>query len=797
MQNRILVALGFLSVAIIAFQLTLMQVLSIAQWYHFAYMVISVALLGFGAAGTLLSISRDWFLQKFEESLAILMAGCGITMAMVISISQMSIFRFDTYLLFVDSSHIFQLLLTYLLIFLPFFLGALAIGLIFIKYVESIGEIYFVNMVGSGLGGIAALVLLWFFEPNELPAMIAVLAVVASIIVIPRFRSFLSNGLVLLSIIILTTSLVYTPKIVPSQFKSISKSLNLPDAKVDFERNSPFGQLQVVSSPALRYAPGLSLNYLNDLPSSKAVFNNGNWYGAIIPAQRTDTTSMMAYSTKELPFVLKPRNRILVLQSGAGIDVLHSLNHGPKHIAAVEANPDMISLLRNELAFEMDSLFYHPSISIHNVPPRTFLLNDQSKFDLIILPMIGAFGGSSGIFAVQEQYLLTKEAFSEMWNKLTPAGVITVSCYMDYPILNPLKILSTIIEVLEDLGIEKSRNHIVAVRSWSTINFVIKKSEINVEEIKHARDFCQEMSFDPVLPPNIRPEENAQFNTLQDDRFFRYIDEILSSNRKEFYANYDFNLKPATDQRPYFSQFIKLQSLSKIGKIFGFQSIPFFELGYLIIIVTFIQITVLAIFLIILPLFKISLKQGSKIPIFLYFGGIGLGYIFVEIVLIQKFLLYFDNAIYSAAIVITAMLTCSGIGSYVSSKLKLTSKILLIIFGFVIVILLLYAVFLTPVLLSTITLNFNLKLLFGFLFIAPLAFLMGFPFPLGLQLVAKNDRKGVPWAWGINGSVSVVSTVLAILIAIEIGFIWVMILAAGAYCFPVLAIMNRRLFAKN
>lgn len=797
MRNRILVALGFLSAAIIAFQLTLMQVLSIAQWYHFAYMVISVALLGFGAAGTLLSISKDWFLQRIEKSLAILMAGCGITMAMVIGISQMSIFRFDTYLLFADSSHIFRLLFTYLLIFLPFFLGALAIGLIFIKYVESIGKIYFVNMVGSGLGGIAALVLLWFFEPNELPAIIAVLAVVASIIVIPRFRSFFWNGLVLFSIIILYISLVYTPKIEPSQFKSISKSLNLPDAKVDLERNSPFGQLQVVSSPALRYAPGLSLNYLNDVPSSKAVFNNGNWYGAIISTQRTDTTSMMAYSTKELPFVLKPRNRILVLQSGAGIDVFHSVIHGPKHIAAVEANPEMISLLRNELAFEMDSLFYHPSLSIHNVSPRTFLLSDLSEFDLIILPMIGAFGGTSGIFAVQEQYLLTKEAFSEMWNKLTPSGVISVSCYMDYPILNPLKILSTIIEVLEDFGIEKSINHIVAVRSWSTITFVIKKSEINVAEIKHTRDFCQEMSFDPVLLPNIRPEERAQFNTLQDDQFFRYIDELFSSNRKEFYANYDFNIKPATDQRPYFSQFIKLQSLPKIGKIFGFQSIPFFELGYLIIIVTFIQITVFALFLIILPLFKISLKQGSKIPIFLYFGGIGLGYIFVEIVLIQKFLLYFDNAIYSAAIVISAMLTCSGIGSYVSSKLKLTRKVLLIIFGFVIMILVLYAVLLTPVLLSTITLKFNVKLLVGFLFIAPLAFLMGFPFPLGLQLVAKNDRKGVPWAWGINSSVSVVSTVLAILIAIEIGFIWVMILAAGAYCFPVLAIMSRRLFAGN
>lgn len=795
MRIRILLALGFLSASIIAFQLALMQILSIVQWYHFAYMVISVALLGFGAAGTLLSIYKNWFVHRFETTLFILMAGCCLTMSTVIRITQIPFFQFDSYLLFADSTHIFLLLLTYLLIFLPFIFGALAIGLIFIKYVDQIGKLYFANMVGSGLGAIGALLLMWIFAPSELPAIIAVFGFIAAIVIMPNPKSIMNFGILFLAVVVILGNVFYPPDLAPSQFKGISKTLNLPNARIELEKNSPFGQLQIVSSPALRYAPGLSLNYQNEIPNNLVMFNNGNWYGAILPGPLTDSTAWMNYSTNQLPFAIKLRKKVLILFSGTGMYIAHSLKNGAEKIVAVEPNPTVLSIFRNELAEKNDSLFYHQSVELHNVSPRSFLHRDQSEYDLIILPTIGAFGGTSGLFSVQEQYLLTKEAFWQLWQKLSPGGAISISCYLDYPVRNPLKILSTIVEVLEDLGVENLDKHIVAIRSWSTISFVISQSELTMSQTNTIREFCYEMSFDPVLLPDIKNEERDKFNALQDNQFFHYVDEVLSPERNHFYEAYDFNIKPATDHRPYFSQFIQLKSLRRIAEYFGAQAMPFFELGYLIVWVTFVQIFILAVLLIILPLFKIKFRRRGRIPILLYFSGIGLGYIFVEIVLIQRFLLYFGNAVYSAAIVISAMLIFSGIGSYVSSKIIRMRKSILSVAGFVVAFLIIYSTILTPILLGTISITFSARLFLGFLIIAPVAFLMGFLFPLGLRTIARIDSSAVPWAWGINGSVSVVSTVLATMIAIEMGFTWVMILAAGAYCLPIFATMNRGIIA--
>ena len=788
-QKRIYPAVGFLSIAIIAFQLVLMQILSIVQWYHFAYMVISVALLGFGAAGTFLSIFRRWLLEKFELVLPLLMIFSGTTMAIVIGIAQTSFIKFDSYLLFADFSQAWRLLFTYFIFFIPFYLGALSIGLAFVKFVNQIGKLYFANLVGSGVGGIVALGLSWFFLPRELPAIISILPVISGIILIPeKSKSFVIVA-ALVSGIIITLIVINPPRLVLSEFKGLRKALNLPGAKVTIEKSSPYGLIQVVSSPALRYAPGLSLTYQETVPVRKAVFNNGNWFGPIIPWHRADTTTIMDYTTNALPYFMDKRNRVLILNAGTGINILHAITHGAQKITAVEPNFVVLSLLKDEL-----SEFNHPSVSIYNIESRTYLLTDTSKYDLITLPMVGAFGGTSGLYALQEQYLLTKEAFREMWLKLTTDGVISITCWMDYPVRNSLKVLSTIAEVLEEQGIENPIDLIAAVRSWGTITLAVKRSPISAGETKQIRDFCKQMFFDPAILPDIKRAERTQFNLLQDNHFFNYLDEIFSSKRINLYSEYDFNIKPATDNRPYFSQFLRWQSLSHLAKLFGDQALPFFEIGYLIVILTLVQISIAAIVLIILPLFSIGWKGGNKLWIIFYFSGIGLGYMFVEIVFIQRFILYFGNPVYSAAIVISSMLICSGIGSYISSKLGVIRKSLPAILGFIIVLLFLYAITLTPILQKTIAVPFETKLLLTFLFVAPLSFFMGIPFPVGISFLAERNEKEVPWAWGINGCLSVISTALATIIAVEIGFVCVMVFASLAYSLPLIVNIKSEVF---
>ena len=201
----------------------------------------------------------------------------------------------------------------------------------------------------------------------------------------------------------------------------------------------------------------------------------------------------------------------------------------------------------------------------------------------------------------------------------------------------------------------------------------------------------------------------------------------------------------------------------------------------MLVILTLIQIVIIAVILIMLPLQILRREGGCRISTLLYFSGLGLGYMFVEIVLIQRFLLYFGNLIYASAAVISGMLICSGIGSLLATLwIKKRAQVLMVL-TMIILLILLYARFLTPVLQLTITLPMAAKIIFALFLIAPAALFMGMPFPVGIRLLAATDRQEIPWAWGINGCLSVVSAVLATVIAVELGFVWVMILAALAY----------------
>lgn len=781
-KYKILLSISLLSAAIIAFQLVLMQILSIVQWHHFAYMVISVAMLGFGAAGTVLSLLRTWMTKHTEILIPLLMLATGLFMSLVVGWSQASFVRFDSYLLFADYSQAVNLMFTYLLFFVPFFFGALAIGIMFVRYVDVIGKIYFADLLGSGVGGLLTLMLLWVFSPQQLPAVIAVLPLLAGLIIRPMIPYTILFTLILL------WQLFHPPQLIPSQYKDLSKTLLLPEAKIIVEKSSPYGLVQTVTSPVLRYAPGLSLTAQTTAQVKAAVFVNGEWLGPVTGWKGADTSFILDYTTSALPYAMAKRNKALVLRANTGIDIAHAINRGVESVTTAEPNSIILSLLKGELAPASDSLLFHPQIKVRNLEPRTFLMMDTASYDLIILPMTGTFGGSSGLYALQEQSIMTKEAFREMWLKLNEGGAVSITSWMDYPIRNPLKVLATMVEVLNDLGIANPRAHLVAVRSWGTITFIMTKSPLTTSEVANIRSFCDELMFDPAILPDLKPGERSSNNQLQDERFFQYIDQILSDGRKELYRDYDFNIQPATDNQPFFSQFLRWEALNRLARFFGNRSLPFFEVGYLLVLVTLVQIAIASFVLILLPLLKLGWIGKSKLGILLYFSGIGLGYMFVEIVLIQHFILYFGSPVYSASAVITALLVFSGLGSYVSGKFILNRKRLLTLFGLIALLLVIDSLILIPLLQHTVHFGLAFKLLIVLLLIGPLAFLMGMPFPSGLSLVSKSNPAAIPWAWGVNGCTSVISTALATILSVELGFNWVLLLSALAYCLPIIAL---------
>lgn len=752
-------------------------------------MIISVALLGFGASGTLLALKSKWMISRIRVMLPLLMILCGLTMSSILALSEIIFGTFDSYLIFVDRDQLYSLVLTYLAFFIPFFIGALAIGLIYVAYVKKIGSLYFADLFGSGIGGLASLLLFWTFFPSQLPAVIAVFPVMAGILLIPREKKGIFTVISVASLALPLVLYFNPPELKLSEFKSISKALDLPDAEIVKERTSPYGHIQVVRSKSLRYAPGLSMRFKGEVPVRDVIYCNGDWFGPVVSWSREDTTHFLDYTTNALPYVINKPERVMVTNSGTGLFVAHSIVKGASSVTAVEQNRVAVDLLKNELAPDIDSLFSHESVILEKLQPRSYLLSDTSSYDLIILPTIETFGGTSGIHALNEQYLLTQEAFMDMWDRLTEKGMISITTWMDYPARNTLKVLGTLMNTLRSTDVVNPEEHLLALRGWGTVTFVLKKKPVTDAQIEKIREFSSSMYFDPLFLPGITKEERAEYNMLQDDKFFELADNIVESEEEaeKLYSEYDFNIRPATDNRPYFSQFLKWNRLSYLTEFYGASTVPFLEIGYLVVGITFIQITLAAVVLIILPLFFIGWRGGYRAFTVLHFSGLGLGFMFVEIVLIQRFILYFGSPIYAAAAVLSAMLICSGAGSYYSSRLQGSHKEIVKISGAVIVFILLYGIFLTEIILSTITFPMLLKIIFSIGLIAPLAFFMGMPFPLGLRTLSVQNETLVPWAWGINGCLSVISTALALIIAVEAGFFWVMVLAAIAYGITLLA----------
>ncbi len=780
-QTARISALGLHSSAIIAFQLILMQLISVMQGYHFAYMIISIAMLGFGASGTFIALFRKKLLEASDWLVPLLMSASGLFMVLSFKLARMPAFQFDVYLLFVESSQFGILALGYIIYFLPFFLGALAIGILFIKNAGEIGTYYFSNLLGSGIGGILVVLLLsHFFALHALP-LVAILSVVAAVFSLDKKQHFLQVTGIALAIIVIAFSMVKPGELPLSQYKGLSRTLNLPDAKIIHKQADVHGKIEVVESPALRYAPALSFTFTGDVPVKKNVFINAEFYG-VIPLYDTSRVNIHNFTTEALPYIMRQRDKVLVLKSGTGAGVAHAMQSGAKYVTGVTEVRGIKELLKTQFASESNYLALKPEVNLIYSDSRQYLLSgNQSEYDAIILPRMESFGGSMGLNALHEDYSLTIEAFQLMWNRLTDHGVISITTWIDYPSRTTLKIAATLVETLKANGIESPENHLIAIKSWGTISFVLSKDPFESSDMSNIRNFCQEMLFDPVLLPDISEDERSVYNQIEDDKLHSYLDTILYQRDQSLLAEYDFHIEPASDDKPYFSRFLKFSTLKKLRDTFGAETMPFLELGYLIVWVTLIQSTILAFVLIILPLFKLRRRSKNLLPTLIYFGALGLGYMFAEIIFIQRFILYFGHPVYAISAVISTMMIASGAGSLYSGKLKNPVKASGISSFVVALLLLIYALFFTDVLTITINFPFYVKVFVAFFILAIPSFFMGIPFPSGIRILNQSNEQHIPWAWGINGCLSVIATSLATLIAVENGFRIVMILATGLY----------------
>ena len=769
-----------------------MRLFSIIQWHHFAYMMISLALLGYGVSGAFLMLLQRPLLQRFAASYIINLALFGCCLVGCFLLAQHIPFNAEEMLW--DPWQTVWLLSTYLLLAVPFFFAANAIGLALIHYRDRLSRIYAADLVGAGLGSIGILLLLFAVLPLQALTVLGLLGICAALIGIWELRQSLTVAWLLLP---LAAALLLMPAswntLEMSPYKGLSQTLLVKDTRIIAQRSSPLGLLSVVESPTipLRHAPGLSLNASSEPPAQLGVFTDGDGLSVISRYDgNRQTLAHLDQLTSALPYHLRSIKHALILGAGGGADVLQALYHHTTNIDAVELNPQFARLVSTDYADFAGHLYQQPGVNLHIAEARSFVTASPGDYDLIQVSLLDSFSASaSGQYALSENHLYTTEALAEFLQKLSADGFLSITRWIKLPPRDTLKLFATGIAALRASGVTEPGQQLILIRGWQTSTLLIKNGNVSTQELERVRAFCAARSFDVAWYPGITRDESNRYNRLRDPWFHDAAAALLGGQGERFLDDYKFNLHPASDDQPYFFHFFKWRTLPEVMQLRERGGAPLTDAGYLVMVATLAQAVVASLLLILLPIWiyqrRINpAKQGiPRSMVVAYFFILGLAFLFIEIAFIQKFLLFLHHPLYAIAVVLSSFLVFSGLGSAWLGRVspgnrgKLLSQAVtgIVVLGTV------YLLSLGLLLEQLATLPDVMRILMSVVLIAPLAFCMGMPFPLGLARLADYAPDLIPWAWAINGCASVISAVLATLLAIHLGFATVIAVALALY----------------
>jgi len=490
--------------------------------------------------------------------------------------------------------------------------------------------------------------------------------------------------------------------------------------------------------------------------------------------------------TSALPYHLLEKPNVLVIGAGGGTDVLNALYHKAKEVTAVEVDPKVFPLIEKQFNDFSGHLYERADVIPVVAEGRGYLQSSKKQYDLIQIALLDSFTASaSGVYALNENYLYTLEAVELYLKRLTPNGVLAITRWVKAPARDLIKMFATLVEACEKSGIQNASEHLAFIRSWNTGTILVSRSPISLKQIEKIREFAKSRQFDLSYIPGIQKEELNRYTILEEPIYYEAALAIMSPQRESFYRNYLFYVRPATDESPYFFRFFKWQSLPRLFQGMGTEWMPFVEWGMLTLLATLVQAALVSVVLILLPLIVFGRKSTVKRVkrwVVSYFAGLGLAYMFLEIAFIQKCMLFLAYPIYAVAVVLTAFLVFSGWGSffadlYQGNKTRLVGGAVLAI-----AVLTLLYIFFLPNLFNLFSDRSDLeKIGISLVFLAPLAFFMGIPFPTGLQLISNKHEPLIPWAWGINGCASVMGALLATFIAVYFGFTLLVLLAVLIY----------------
>ncbi|HYA02978.1 MAG TPA: hypothetical protein VEI04_07670 [Syntrophobacteria bacterium] len=808
---RDLVAVALVSAAVLGLEVALMRTLSISRWHHFAYLVISLALLGFGASGTWLALSaqgKTGNLPRWNRSLTL-----GLALSITLCYRLADALPIDMKYLLYGGEQVLFLLGYQLLLFVPFLLAGLVIGGNLVHFSASAPLIYGANLLGSGLGPVLAVLFMYALSPPRLIQGAALLTWASTFLWSPpppaksgpRRQDILALilGLLLAGDLLLPPPLRLDPQKMLSQLQHWEAQ---GDARHLLTRDSPRGRLDLFASPRLHYTLFAGLTASSPPPSQALLLIDGDSAGPVFCIQSGDEAAILDHTPMSLAYRLLPHARVLLLGEASGVNIWLARRFDSRQIAAVQPDPRIIDLFRGPLATLSGSVFTGPDLQVHVMAPRHFLETSRDNFNLI--QVVGAEGmaaGVSGLLSLHEEYLLTVEGMERCLERLSPGGVVSITRGIQSPPRDNIKILATLAAALDRLGVREPEAHLVQVRNHLALCTLASRAPFTAEQKREIIRISEALWLDIDVLPGFDPTSKPAFNLLitppgiTGSLYHFAATRLLSPQREGFFESYAYNVRPATDDRPYFFDFFRWRSLPRLMAAYGPHWFQRVELGYAILVIALCQIVVVAVPVLIVPLLVTMQRPGPRAggrSALAYFLLLGLGYLALEMTLMQRCTLLLGDPVLAAAGVLSAFLLFSGCGSLLGRRwFGSPLPALAVAVGAIA----LFAPLLLPAsgwLLAAVAPWSTVgRFLVTLVLLAPVAFFMGWPFPVGLLLLERRSPSLIPWAWGINGVASVAAAPLAVLLSMSFGFRLVLLGAVG--CYGLAAVLAFRLGRKE
>jgi hypothetical protein len=772
------IALFCISSALLSLEISLMRVLRIEGFGNFTFSAIALALTGFGAGGTIVFLLGPRFRGK--ERLVCIVSSVVFTLTLGFGFWISKEIIFDPLRIVWDVTQLYRLLLRYFIYAVPFISGSIFVVISFTTLRP--GRAYFFNLTGSGLGVVAVLFCFYVIDAHAIFVVPMIFASAGLLLLLLGSRLTYLYLLLLIAAVAAGFGFLAMGSINILPYKGIMLALNLPDARIDTRRISPFGTLQVVKSSTIRIASGLSLAFSGTLPDQMALFLDGDQVSSIDRREGSSSPQYLRYQPQSAVYVLYPHPAVFQVGLGGGGGAARAVLHSAKKIVVSEKNPQLIELLRRTYSRYNGALISNPGLDVVRTGARTYLRKTDTRWELIeISEPDGRAASVGGIYAADTDYILTEEAFTEFLESLTERGTLSITVLLKYPPRKLLKLVAIAKTALEKKDLDPRKN-ILVLRGWASGTVLVKKHPFTEEEIQKIKNFCNTRMFDLVYYEGMRMDEANQYNVVKGAYYAVNVQEIFSDFDR-FSRDYPFNIRPNSDNRPFFGYFFRINKILQLYRIAGHQWMLAIEGGYLILFATFAVTVFVAFALILVPLPLAGKRiRGGTLKIILYFSFIALSYMFVEIVIINKYTRYLANPIYSSSVTIATLVVSSGFGSRVSDRLSRWSrKTVMYPVFFILAYIAFMLFFVDHVYQSLESVGFLPMILFAMLLLAPLGFAMGFPFPVAMSRLRIRGDDSIPWAWSINSYFSVIASTGAMILASNAGLLWTGLCAVVLY----------------